>query len=53
MDDCIDTLGEAAVFSTIDNISAYWQVGVEEADRGYTAFTSHHGQYRFVQMPFG
>lgn len=42
---CIDSLGDATVFSTLDANSGYWQVEIEESDRDKTAFTSHHGLY--------
>ena len=53
MDECIDSLGNAAIFTTLDCNSGYWQIEIDEADRDKTTFTSHCGLYRFVQMPFG
>ena len=53
MDECIDSLGEASVFSTIDCNSGYWQIPVEEEDRDKTAFVCHAGLYRYKRMPFG
>jgi len=43
MDDCIDSLGDANVFSTLDCNSGYWQIPVAEQDRDKTTFTSHMG----------
>jgi hypothetical protein len=52
MDECIDSLGEAAIFDTLDCNSAYWQIPVDPADRRKTTFTSHYGIYRFIRLPF-
>ena len=53
MDDCIDSLGEATVFSSLDANWGYWQIAVADEDKDKTAFTSHVGTYRFLRMPFG
>jgi hypothetical protein len=53
MDECIDSLGDAKVFSTLDCNSGYWQIPVDPADRAKTTFTSHEGLYWFLRMPFG
>jgi transposase InsO family protein len=53
MDECIDSLGEAAIFTTLDCNSGYWQIPVDPADRDKTTFTSHYGIYRFIRLPFG
>jgi RNase H-like domain found in reverse transcriptase/Reverse transcriptase (RNA-dependent DNA polymerase) len=53
MDDCLDSLGGATVFSTLDANSGYWQVAVKKSDRPKTAFTTHCGTYQFNRMPFG
>lgn len=47
------TLGQTTVFSTLDASSGYWQAGIDDVDKEKNAFTSHHGLYRFVHMPFG
>lgn len=53
MDDCIDSLGEAKIFSTLDANWGYWQIPIAEEDRDKTTFTSHVGTYRWKRMPFG
>ena len=53
MDECIDSLGDARVFTTLDALSGYWQIDIADEDRDKTAFTSHHGLYRYTRMPFG
>ena len=53
MDECIDSLGAAVVFTTLDCNSGYWQIPVAPTDREKTAFTSHFGVYQFRRLPFG
>ena len=53
IDDCLDSLGEAQFFTTLDENSGYWQIEVFPEDRDKTTFTSHRGLYRFKRMPFG
>ena len=53
MDDCLDSLGDASVFTTLDCNSGYWQIPVAEEDREKTTFTCHEGCFQFKRMPFG
>ena len=53
MDEFIDSLGDATVFTTLDCNSRYWQVEITEEDLDKTTFASHSGLYRFLRMPFG
>jgi hypothetical protein len=53
MDECIDSQVEAAIFTTLDCNSGYWQIPVDPTDRDKTTFTSHCGIYRFIRLPFG
>lgn len=53
MNECIDSLVKATVFSTLDANSGFWRIKIEDADREKTAFTLHHSLYYFIQMPFG
>jgi hypothetical protein len=53
MDECIDSLGEAVIFATLDCNSGYWQIPVHPADGEKTTFTSHFGIYQFLRLPFG
>ena len=53
MDDCIDSLGTAQYFSTLDANAGNWQIAVAPEDRDKTAFTSHRGLYQFKRLPFG
>ena len=49
-----DRLNNAAVFSTLDLHSGYWQLPVAEADQPKTAFCPGPGMglYQFCRMPF-
>ena len=53
MDECIDSLGDARVFSTLDCHAGYWQIPVAEVDKHLTAFTCHSGAWQCVRLPFG
>jgi hypothetical protein len=53
MDECIDSLGDASVFSTLDCNSGYWQITVSPDDKEKTTFTSHEDLFWFLRMPFG
>ncbi len=53
MDDCLDSLGEATIFTGLDAYSGYWQMNVAKKDRHKTAFTCHAGTFQCVRMPFG
>jgi len=53
MDECIDSLGDATVFSTLDCNAGYWQVAIDPRDREKTAFVCHAGAYHYKGMPFG
>ena len=53
MDDCINSLGDAAVFKTLDCSSGYWQIPVAPEGWDKTTFTTHMGTFRYLRMPFG
>jgi hypothetical protein len=53
LDECIDSLCDAVVFSTLDANSGYWKVTMHPDDRDKTTFTCHVGTFRFKRMPFG
>jgi hypothetical protein len=53
MDDCLDSLGSATIFTTLDANSGYWQLDVAKNDHDKTTLTSHMGTFRFNRMPFG
>jgi len=52
MDDCLDSLGDATVFSTLNCNTGYWQIPVADKDRDKTTLTSHAGLFRVLRLPF-
>lgn len=53
LEECIDSLGHAWVFSTLDANPRYWQIKVSEGIRNKTIFTSHREKFSFICIPFG
>jgi hypothetical protein len=53
IDETLEALGGARLFTTLDLRSGYWQIGMALGDRDKTAFTTKQGLYRFKRMPFG
>jgi hypothetical protein len=49
----IDSLHGARYFSTLDLLSGYWQIEIEEKHKYKTAFICEYGLYEFNCMPFG
>ena len=48
VEDCIYSLGEARMFTTLDGLWGYWQVPLAERDRDKTTFIRHMGTFRYI-----
>lgn len=52
-DDVLDALHGAQYFTSLDLMSGYHQVKMEEDSRDKTAFVTHSGLFQFLVLPFG
>ncbi|GFX13178.1 transposon Tf2-6 polyprotein [Trichonephila clavipes] len=53
IEDVLDTLQEAKVYSTLDLRNGFFHVDVDEDCRKYTSFIIPDGQFEFNKVPFG
>ncbi|KAE8249091.1 hypothetical protein A4X03_0g6666 [Tilletia caries] len=53
IDSVFETLEGKKIFSSLDAIRGYHQMGVKETDRWKTAFVCHRGLYQYRTVPFG
>lgn len=53
IDDQLDALQGARVFSTLDLQDGFFHVELDESSRKYTAFIVPDGHYEFCRVPFG
>ena len=54
IDDTLEALKGAKIFSTLDLKSGYWQVPIREEYKSKTAFRTSSGQlFEFNRLPFG
>lgn len=51
--DCLDSVAGACMFSSLDLTAGYHQVRVREEDIPKTAFVTTYGHFEYTTMPFG
>ena len=53
IDDLLDTLGKAKIFSALDMRAGFHQVPLEQDSKELTAFTTKFGTYHYNTLPMG
>ena len=53
LSEVLSNLGGMRVFSTLDMLSGFWQIKLEEESKPLTAFSTQNGHFHFNCMPFG
>lgn len=53
IDDILDQLGRAKYFTTLDLMSGFHQIELEDESKLYTGFSNEFGHYEYCRLPFG
>ena len=53
LDEVLCNLSGSSVFSSLDLLSGYWQMPLDEESKPLTAFSTHNEHLQFEVMPFG
>ena len=53
IEDVLERIPEAKVFTKLDATSGFWQIGLDEESSKLCTFNSPFGRYRFTRLPFG
>ncbi len=53
LDELVEKVGGSGILSTVDLISGFHQIPMEESSSNMTTFVSPLGKYRFLRMTFG
>jgi hypothetical protein len=53
IDESLDALSGSKYFSTLDLLSGYWQVTLDDDARDKSAFVTRNGLWRWKVLPFG
>lgn len=52
MDEYIDTLADACIFTALYAFNGYWQIDVQKEDRDKNSFVFYSGQLQYTRIPF-
>jgi len=53
IDESFSQFHGARFFTTLDLLSGYWQIAMDDASREKTAFSTRYGHYEWLVLPFG